>query len=191
MRQESGGTKDTARRRATAGTGGRGVSNGRIVAWWWHAHLQFFYDVYVFGLARLGLAWLGSGSHSCQAEGEAENEREREGETDGELRERSGQQDEWLAKMFECDHELDLSHNLKKAVTQSSQLESESKSKLRKEPNIRAMLSSAEWSRMVQNGATAPGTTSAGTEGVRSGCNYESRSELSIIKNRSHCAGQT
>lgn len=48
--------------------------------------------------------------------------------------------------MFECDHELDLSHNLKKAVTQSSQLESESKSKLRKEPNIRAMLSSTEWS---------------------------------------------
>lgn len=50
---------------------------------------------------------------------------------------------------------------------------------------------------MEQNGATAPGTTSAdagaeaGTEGVRSGCNYESRSELSIIKNRSHCAGQT
>lgn len=173
--------------------GGRGVSNGRIVAWWWHAHLQFFYDVYVFGLARLGLAWLGSGSHSCQAEGEAEHERERE--ADGESRERSGQQDEWLAKMFECDHELDLSHNLKKAVTQSSQLESESKSKLRKEPNIRAMLSSTEWSRMVQNGATAPGTTSAGagagTEGVRSGCNYESRSELSIIKNRSHCAGQT
>lgn len=93
--------------------------------------------------------------------------------------------------MFECDHELDLSHNLKKAVTQSSQLESESKSKLRKEPNIRAMLSSTEWSRTEQNGATAPGTTSAGTEGVRSGCNYESRSELSIIKNRSHCAGQT
>lgn len=52
--------------------------------------------------------------------------------------------------MFECDHELDLSHNLKKAVTQSSQLESESKSKLRKEPNIRAMLSSTEWSRMGQ-----------------------------------------
>lgn len=97
--------------------------------------------------------------------------------------------------MFECDHELDLSHNLKKAVTQSSQLESESKSKLRKEPNIRAMLSSTEWSRTEQNGATAPGTTSAGagagTEGVRSGCSYESRSELSIIKNRSHCAGQT
>lgn len=170
---------------------GRGVSNGRIVAWWWHAHLQFFYDVYVFGLAWLGLAWLGSGSHSCQAEGEAEHERERERVAEGESRERSEQQDEWLAKMFECDHELDLSHNLKKAVTQSSQLESESKSKLRKEPNIRAMLSSTEWSRMVQNGATAPGTTSAGIEGVRSGCNYESRSELSIIKNRSHCAGQT
>lgn len=30
--------------------------NGRIVAWWWHAHLQFFYDV------SLGF---GSGSHSC------------------------------------------------------------------------------------------------------------------------------
>lgn len=64
--------------------GGRGVSNGRIVAWWWHAHLQFFYDVYVFGLAWLGSAWLGSGSHSCQAEGEAEHERERGRETEGE-----------------------------------------------------------------------------------------------------------
>lgn len=72
-RQETGDSRDW----------GRGVSNGRIVAWWWHAHLQFFYDVYVFGLARLGLAWLGSGSHSCQAEGEAEHERERGRETEG------------------------------------------------------------------------------------------------------------
>lgn len=141
-------------------------------------------------LAWLGSAWLGLGrAHTRVRQRERQSAREREAE--GELRERSGQQDEWLAKMFECDHELDLSHNLKKAVTQSSQLESESKSKLRKEPNIRAMLSSTEWSRMEQNGATAPGTTSAGAEGVRSGCNYESRSELSIIKNRSHCAGQT
>lgn len=121
------------------------MSNGRIVAWWWHAHLQFFYDVYVFGLARLGLAWVGLTLVSGRGRG-----REREREEEGESRERSGQQDEWLAKMFECDHELDLSHNLKKAVTQSSQLESESKSKLRKEPNIRAMLSSTEGSRMGQ-----------------------------------------
>lgn len=121
------------------------MSNGRIVAWWWHAHLQFFYDVYVFGLARLGLAWVGLTLVSGRGRG-----REREREEEGESRERSGQQDEWLAKMFECDHELDLSHNLKKAVTQSSQLESESKSKLRMEPNIRAMLSSTEWSRMGQ-----------------------------------------
>lgn len=121
------------------------------MAWWWHAHLQFFYDVYVFGLARLGLAWVGLTLVSGRGRGrEPERERERGRETEGESRERSGQQDEWLAKMFECDHELDLSHNLKKAVTQSSQLESESKSKLRKEPNIRAMLSSTEWSRMGQ-----------------------------------------
>lgn len=69
------------------------------------------------------------------------------GGTEG--RERSGQQDEWLAKMFECDHELDLSHNLKKAVTQSSQLESESKSKAAK---------GAQHTRHVKQPSRAEGT---------------------------------
>lgn len=151
MRQESGGTKDTDRRRATAGAvrkrkGGEQWQNrGVVVA---RSSSIFLRRLRLWlGSARLGLAWVGLTLVSGRGRG---REREREGETEGELRERSGQQDEWLAKMFECDHELDLSHNLKKAVTQSSQLESESKSKLRKEPNIRAMLSSTEWSRMGQ-----------------------------------------
>lgn len=37
---------------------------------------------------------------------------------------RSAQRDEWLAKMFECDHELDLSHNLKSQSQSLSQVKS-------------------------------------------------------------------
>lgn len=63
--------------------GGGGVSNGRIVAWWWHAHLQFFYDVYVFGLARLGLAWVGLTLVSGRRRGR-DRERDRERQSEGE-----------------------------------------------------------------------------------------------------------
>lgn len=150
MRQESGGTKDTDRRRATAGA----VRKRKGGEQWQNRGVVVARSSSIF-LRRLRL-WLGSTrlglgrAHTRVRQRERQRTRERGRETEGESRERSGQQDEWLAKMFECDHELDLSHNLKKAVTQSSQLESESKSKLRKEPNIRAMLSSTEWSRMGQ-----------------------------------------
>ena len=39
-------------------------------------------------------------------------------------------QDEWLAKMFECDHELDLSHNLKRQSLVKIRKKSQKKKKI-------------------------------------------------------------
>lgn len=141
------GHRDRARARVRVGVRG----NGRIVAWWWHAHLQFFYDATSLGSAgipssarptpqtavffsiffrqrrrRLTLVFLAlysqvsvSVSVVVSVSGSVAQPRSGPG-----LWARSAQRDEWLAKMFECDHELDLSHNLKSQSQSLSQVKS-------------------------------------------------------------------
>jgi len=115
--------------------------NGRIVAWWWHAHLQFFYDATSLGSGISSLSsvfvfffccFSAAATHTrvpCTLLPGLGLRFHLHPSSSGlglvySLWARSAQRDEWLAKMFECDHELDLSHNLKSQSQSLSQVKS-------------------------------------------------------------------